>query len=215
MTLPPYLIHKVKSCNSANCYDFRNQVEVMNHMGTVKIQTKKLLLRRFTERDALAAFNNWTSDEKVTEFLRWPAHKSIETTENILNEWINCYKNNDFYQWAIVLKEYGDEPIGTISVVDKNERLDIVHIGYCIGSKWWNQGITSEAFTGIIPFLFDEVKVNRIESQHDPNNPNSGKVMVKCGLKYEGTLRQTDFSNKGIVDASMYSLLANEYYATK
>jgi len=187
----------------------------MNHTGTFKIETKRLLLRQFTESDASAAFNNWTSDEKVTEFLRWPTHKSIEITESILKEWINFYKNKDFYQWAIVFKEYGDEPIGTISVVDKNERLNIVHIGYCIGSKWWNQDITSEAFSGIIPFLFDEVRVNRIESQHDPNNPNSGKVMIKCGLKYEGTLRQADFSNKGIVDASMYSLLASEYYATK
>ena len=187
----------------------------MNHMGTVMLETKRLLLRRFKEGDAGAAYNNWTSDDKVTEFLRWPSHKSLEITESILKEWIDLYKNNDFYQWAIILKEYGDEPIGNISVVDKNEKLNIVHIGYCIGSKWWNQGITSEAYSGIIPFLFDEVKVNRIESQHDPNNPNSGKVMIKCGLKYEGTLRQADFSNQGIVDASMYSLLASEYYATK
>lgn len=187
----------------------------MNHMGTFKIETERLLLRQFTERDASAAFNNWTSDEKVTEFLRWPTHKSIEITERVIKEWVSLYKNKDFYQWSIVFKEYGDEPIGTISIVDKNDSLNIVHIGYCIGSKWWNQGITSEAFSGIIPFLFDEVKVNRIESQHDPNNPNSGKVMIKCGLKYEGTLRQADFSNKGIVDASMYSLLASEYYATK
>ena len=185
----------------------------MNHMGTVSIETKRLLLRQFTERDGMAAFKNWTSDDKVTEFLRWPAHKSIDITERILKEWISSYRNKDFYQWAIVLKEFGDEPIGTISVVDRNERVNSVHIGYCIGSKWWNQGITSEAFSGIIPFLFNEVKVNRIESQHDPNNLNSGKVMLKCGLKYEGTLRQADFSNKGIVDASMYSLLASEYYA--
>lgn len=184
----------------------------MNHMGTIEIETKRLLLRRFKEGDAVAAFRNWTNDEKVTEFLRWPTHNSIEVTEGILKEWIASYSNKDFYQWAMVLKEYNNEPIGTISVVDKNEKLDIVHIGYCIGSKWWNQGITSEAFSGIIPFLFDEVKVNRIESQHDPSNPNSGKVMEKCGLKYEGTLRQADFSNKGIVDASMYSILANEHY---
>ena len=187
----------------------------MNHMGTVEIETERLLLRKFTECDTLAAYNNWTSDEKVTEFLRWPTHNSIDITKNILLEWINNYEKKDFYQWAIVLKEYGDEPIGTISIVDKNEKLDIVHIGYCIGSKWWNKGITSEAFLGIIPFLFNEVKVNRIESQHDPNNPNSGKVMIKCGLTYEGTLRKADFSNKGIVDASIYSLLASEYYLTK
>lgn len=187
----------------------------MNQLGTVTIETKRLLLRQFTQSDAPAAFRNWTSDEAVTEFLRWPAHASVEVTQSILQEWINDYPNKDFYQWAIVLKENGDEPIGTISVVDQNEKLNIVHIGYCIGRKWWNLGITSEAFSGIIPFLFDEVKVNRIESQHDPRNPNSGKVMMKCGLKYEGTLRQADSSNKGIVDAAMHSLLAEEYYAAK
>ncbi len=184
----------------------------MNHLGTVQLETERLLLRRFIENDIEAAFNNWTSDEKVTEFLRWPTHRSIEVTKRVLHEWIKSYEDKEFYQWAIVLKTQGDEPIGTISVVDQNERLDLVHIGYCIGSKWWNHGITSEAFMGIIPFLFDEVKVRRIESQHDPNNPNSGKVMTKCGLKYEGTLRQADFSNKGIVDAAIYGLLADEYY---
>lgn len=187
----------------------------MNHKGTIKIETKRLLLRQFEETDAKAVYQNWTSDDNVTEFLRWPTHKSIEITEGILKEWVSLYKNNDFYQWAITLKEYGDEPIGTISVVDKNESLNIVHIGYCIGSKWWSRGITSEAFSGIIPFLFEEVKANRIEAQCDPNNSNSRRVMMKCGLKYEGTLRQADVSNKGIVDASMYSILASEYYAAK
>ena len=135
-------------------------------------------------------------------------------TERVLDDWIAGYESPDFYQWAVVLKSIG-EPIGTISVVDKNERLDIVHIGYCIGSKWWHMGITSEAFSAIIPFLFNEVGVNRIESQHDPNNPNSGRVMTKCGLKYEGKLRRADFSNQGIVDACMYSLLRDEYIGSK
>ena len=186
----------------------------MNHKGTIKIETERLILRRFTMKDAEAMFNNWASDEKVTEFLRWPVHQTMDITKKVLQEWVKSYKNDDFYLWAIVLKELR-EPIGSISVVGKNEKLDIVHIGYCIGSKWWHQGITTEAFSAIIPFLFEEVKVHRIEAQHDPNNPNSGKVMLKCGLKYEGTLRQADFSNKGIVDASIYSLLASEYYARK
>ncbi|ODU54865.1 MAG: GNAT family N-acetyltransferase [Clostridium sp. SCN 57-10] len=185
----------------------------MHHIGTVAIETKRLLLRRFTEVDATPAFRNWTSDEKVTEFLRWPTHQSVEITERVLKEWVAGYARDDFYQWAIVLKEQGDEPLGTISVVGQNETLHSMHIGYCIGSKWWGQGITSEAFAAIIPVLFDEVKVNRIESQHDPRNPGSGKVMTKCGLRYEGTLREADFSNCGIVDAAMYSLLAREYRA--
>lgn len=182
----------------------------MEHKGTKTIETERLLLRQFNKNDVEAMFNNWESDSRVTEFLRWQTAVDISEAEAVLSDWIRGYENNDFYQWAIVLKEIG-EPIGSISVVGKNEQLDIVHIGYCIGSKWWHKGITSEAFQAIIQFFFEEVGVNRIESQHDPNNPNSGKVMQKCGLIYEGTLRQADWSNKGIVDACMYSLLKSEW----
>ncbi len=182
----------------------------MEHKGTVRIETERLILRRFVRDDAPAAFKNWESDDRVTEFLTWPTYHDMRDTERIIDEWIASYKGLSFYQWAIELKEIG-EPIGSISVVDQDERTKKVHIGYCIGSRWWRLGITTEAFRGIIPFFFDEVKVNRIESRHDPNNPHSGDVMKKCGLKYEGTLRQADWNNKGIVDTCMYGLLKNEW----
>ncbi|WP_195986230.1 GNAT family N-acetyltransferase [Clostridium sp. D33t1_170424_F3] len=183
----------------------------MEHKGTIRIETKRLLLRPFVIEDIQPAFYNWTSDDRVTEFLRWPTHQNSMITERVLKDWIANYKNDSFYQWAIILKEI-NEPIGTISVVDMDERINKVHIGYCIGRRWWNTGYTSEAFSNIIPFLFNDVKVERIESQHDPNNPNSGKVMEKCGLIYEGNLRKSDWSNKGIVDACMYGLVAEDYY---
>ncbi|NLP16156.1 MAG: GNAT family N-acetyltransferase [Clostridiales bacterium] len=186
----------------------------MNHKGTKTIETERLILRKFTKDDIGPVYNNWTSDEAVTKYLRWPTHKDMSVTEKVINEWIAAYENPSYYQWAIELKSIG-KPIGAISVVDMNEKLDIVHIGYCIGSKWWHKGITSEAFSAIIPFLFEEVGVNRIETQHEPNNPHSGNVMKKCGLKYEGTLRQADFNNQGVVDACMYSLLREEYFTRK
>lgn len=183
----------------------------MEHKGTIKIETQRLILRPFTKEDIEPAYRNWTSDDKVTEFLRWPTHKEVSVTAEVIQDWMNHYSEKTYYQWAIVVKDLG-EPIGTISVVEMQEETSKVHIGYCIGSKWWNRGYTSEAFRAIIPFLFDEVKVQRIEAQHDPNNENSGKVMKSCGLVYEGTLRKADTNNRGIVDASMYSLLAEDYY---
>ncbi len=182
----------------------------MEHKGTKNIETERLVLRRFNINDSQAMFKNWESDSKVTKFLQWKPATHIDEVQEILSEWIQGYEKLDFYQWAIVLKELR-EPIGSIGVVGKNEKTDMVHIGYCIGSKWWHRGITSEAVKAIIPFLFEEVGVNRIEAQHDPNNPNSGLVMKKCGMKYEGTLRQADWNNKGIVDACVYSLLREEW----
>lgn len=182
----------------------------MNHLGTKVIKTDRLVLRKFTQNDITSSFTNWCSDDNVTKYLIWPTHTNLQITKNVLSDWIKSYDNSDFYQWAIVLEEI-NEPIGTISVVGINNNVNSVTIGYCIGSKWWNKGFVSEAFNSIISFMFEEVKVNRIESHHDPKNPNSGKVMLKCGLKYEGTLRQSNYNNQGIVDSSYYSILASEY----
>lgn len=182
----------------------------MNHQGTKTITTARLILRKFELTDAEAAFRNWTSDARVTEFLRWKTHTDLSVTERVIGDWVAESEQPDFYQWAIVLKELG-EPIGTISVVGINEDLGILHIGYCIGSRWWHRGITAEAFAAVIDFLFGEIGANRIEAWHDPANPHSGGVMKKCGLRYEGTLRQVDFSNRGIVDACVYGILKSDW----
>jgi ribosomal-protein-alanine N-acetyltransferase len=183
----------------------------MNHLGTKELETNRLILRRLDLSDAEAIFRNWASDSEVTKYLTWPTHKDISVTEYVLKEWISQYNDDKFYLWAIVLKPNGNEPIGTISITRMDENIKMVHVGYCIGKKWWHQGITSEALSALIRFFFKEVKVNRIEARYDPRNPKSGKVMEKCGLKYEGTIKQGDWSNQGICDYSMYGLVAEDY----
>ena len=138
----------------------------------------------------------------------------MSVSEYIINSWIPLYDKPDYYHWAIVLKEIG-EPIGTIAAVEQRDDTKMVHIGYCIGQKWWRKGVTSEALKELIRFFFEEINVNRIESRHDPRNPNSGKVMMKHGLKYEGTMRQSDINNQGICDATYYALLAEDYFVGK
>jgi aminoglycoside 6'-N-acetyltransferase I len=63
-----------------------------------------------------------------------------------------------------------------------------------------------------VRFFFEDVGVNRIESRHDPRNPNSGKVMQKAGLRYEGTSLESDWNNQGICDAANYAILAKDYF---
>ncbi|NLK99763.1 MAG: N-acetyltransferase, partial [Clostridiales bacterium] len=49
----------------------------MKDKGTKTIETERLILRRFTKEDICSVYRNWTSDELVTEYLRWPTHKDI------------------------------------------------------------------------------------------------------------------------------------------
>ena len=140
----------------------------------------------------------------------WPAHADVDVSREVLKDWVSSYMQKDYYQWAIVLKENGNDPIGSISAVKVNDDIDMVHIGYCMGRDWWHQGIMSEALQAVMDFFFDKVGANRIESRHDPRNPHSGMVMKKCGMKYEGTMRSSDRNNQGICDASWYALLRSE-----
>lgn len=182
----------------------------MEHLGTKQIETERLNLRPFVMEDAEAMYRNWASDPEVTKFLSWPAYQSVDTAYEILDIWTKQYSDNTFYQWAIELKEIG-EVIGSISVVNFDDRVDMVEIGFCVGKAYWGRGIMTEAFQAVIDFLFGEVGVQRIEAGHDPNNPASGAVQRKCGLKYEGTLRRSIRSNQGITDKVVLSILKEEW----
>lgn len=182
----------------------------MKNCGTQRIETDRLILRRYVIEDADAMYKNWASDSEVTKFLTWQPHSSVEVSRGIIENWLKEYSDEKYYQWAIVLKDNGNEPIGDISVVHMKEDISMVHIGYCLGRAWWRRGIMSEALKAVTDFMFDTVEVNRVEARHDPRNPNSGKVMQKCGMKYEGTLRSADRNNQGICDACYYALLRSE-----
>ena len=183
---------------------------MLTHKGTQTIETSRLILRRAIREDAEPMFRNWASDPEVTKFLTWPAHSSIAVSEMVIGSWRQEYEKENYYQWMIVLKEL-DEPIGSISVVRQNDRVEEAEIGYCIGSQWWHRGIMTEALSAVIAYLFDEVGVNRIAARHDPNNPHSGGVMRKCGRKYEGTHRAGDRNNQGICDAAQYAMTRSDW----
>lgn len=65
----------------------------MKHKGTKYIETERLILRPFTMEDTSAMYKNWASDEDVTKFLMWPAHKDVSISENVLKEWTKNYQD--------------------------------------------------------------------------------------------------------------------------
>ena len=183
---------------------------MMIHTGTQSLQPDRLILRPLIIQDAPAKFQNWASDPDVCRYLTWPCHTSPDVSRMVLTDWVREYEKDNFYQWAIVLKSSG-QPIGSISGLHPNDLTQSVEIGYCIGKPWWHQGIMAEALGAVIAYLIEEVGFSRVYARHDPNNPNSGAVMRKCGMIYEGTHRQADWNNSGICDSAYYAILACEH----
>lgn len=183
----------------------------MHHIGTQTLETERLILRKTLPGDAEPMFRNWANDPRVTKFLTWEPYESVEQLQSSYHQYLlDNADNPEFYDWKIVLKSL-NEPIGAIGVVDKHDDIEEAIIGYCLGFQWWRQGIMSEAFAAVIRFLFEEVGFNRIASHHDVRNPNSGGVMKKCGLQFEGTFRQAGRNIQGICDISQYAILREDF----
>ena len=181
----------------------------MKHTGTKTIETARLTLRRLELADAEMMFCNWASDDKVTQFLRWDAHKTIDETKNMIQQWIHRCQFDSTYYWGIYLKN--GEMIGSIGITIISECDLKGELGYKIGSRWWNQGYSSEAARAVINYMFCNTDIERIDAFCSVENPASKKVMEKVGMHYEGFLQHYYKTRDGFHDCTLYGIIRNEW----
>ena len=189
----------------------------MIHKGTVTLETERLILRRFIKDDLEQIFLNCWSDLEVWKWTNYEPMNSIDdvlTLNNIFTDyWFSKYEKSDYYNWAIQIKST-DEVIGRVrggAGTRMDERIGQIELAYELGQKWWSQGFMTEAVKKIIDFFFNEIGYNRIHAAHAHENPASGRVMQKCGMIYEGTMRQAVKQNNGLFDKVNYAILADDY----
>lgn len=184
---------------------------MLNHLGTITLETDRLILRAFKIEDTKDMYTNWATDHEVCKFLSWKPHQNIEETKQVISTWIEAYSKASNYNWVIELKESG-EAIGGISVVSLEEKHENCSIGYNLSRSHWNKGITTEALKAVIRYLITEVQFNRIEARFDTHNGASGEVMKKSGMHYEGTLRQIKYrAGTGFYDSGIYAILKGDF----
>ena len=187
----------------------------MKFIGTKTLETDRLILRRATLADADAAYQSWCTSDVVSKYVMWEKHKSIEETRAIYAKWLEAYQDLDTYRWIAELKDTG-EVIGTIDISKKFLPYGTCEVGYCYAEKYWSQGYGTEILTRVIKFLFEECDADIIVGEHMDNNPASGRVMAKSGLKYETKLRERINDKMGRKnDLIVYSLTNKEYFEEK
>lgn len=166
----------------------------MKHTGTIELDTKRLLLRRFYREDADACFNNWMADEEVYEFL-----SAGPKDRNYIEEWLSyadeVYAKNDTYYWAIVEKESG-KAVGEIFVNDYSEKNRVAELWWTVGPRFKGKGYATEAAKAIVSHLFNEVGFHRVWAKCVDGNIGSERVMQKCGMGREGVMREYFYDDK-------------------
>lgn len=144
-----------------------------------RIETERLILRPVSLMDA-ADMNIFAGDEETTSFV-YEKHEDLESTRRVI---ANYFMKEPFGKYGIELKAT-KRLIGTIDLrVDESKTTG--ELGYVLNREYWNQGYTSEASIALLYLAFDKMKLIRVNALHDENNPASGGVMKKIGMREEG-----------------------------
>lgn len=169
-------------------------------MNTPTLKTERLILRKFTENDLNDIYRIF-SDVDVNRFLPWFPLRTIEEAKIFyIERYEKKYKQEKAYNYAICLRK-NNRPIGYINV-SMDESYDF---GYGLSKEFWSKGIVTEASKAVIQQL-KTYGIPYITATHDVNNPRSGEVMKKLGMKYQYSYEEQWQPKDILVTFRMYQL---------
>ena len=162
-------------------------------MLSPKLETERLILRRYNESD-LNAFYEILHDDRLHEYIPFPDL----TLEQELEYIRNCMKDvetDKCEKWAIVLKE-NNETLGNISVNTIVKKHNYCDVGYVIRYDYWGKGYATEALKVVSDYLLDS-GYHLVECTCNELNKQSSRVMEKAGFKKDGTIPNRRLNKDG------------------
>lgn len=125
---------------------------------------------------------------------------------------INAMESGEFVRFGLV-KQDNAGLIGTCTLFHLDAQCRRAEIGYALLPEYWGRGYMQEALKPLIQFGFDELSLNRIEADVDPENFPSIKALERFGFQREGYLRERWIVNGVKADTVLLGLLLLDWKA--
>ncbi|HYF15529.1 MAG TPA: GNAT family N-acetyltransferase [Phycisphaerales bacterium] len=175
------------------------------------ITTERLQLRQPTETDApaIAAAAN---DERIARMtLRLPYPYTIDDARKWIAMVADGLATGNACMALITLRE-GGAVAGAVGL-EINTDHQRAELGYWIAREHRNQGYATEASVALVRHGFTKLGLRRVHSCHYAANPESGRVILKTGLKPEGVQRGHALRMGAVHDVVQYGVLRDEWLA--
>ena len=161
----------------------------------VVLETKRLLLRHFTEADA----ESFLLMEKEPDHLRYAGRKPLADIDAYRNKIRTTFlpyydKPGGFGAWVIVERTNG-EFVGRFSLrpaLDSNEAAEMgytsddVELGYGLRKSSWGKGYATEVAQALVRRAFTEMGAISLVACVTIDNVASVRVLEKAGLRRAG-----------------------------
>lgn len=182
----------------------------MEYAAFENLETPQLLLRKLNRNDVPSYFERLGSSLKVTEYMLWSPHKDISESDASIQKVLKRYEQGKCYRWGIERKA-DHSLIGIIELLRFDEMESTCSFAYMLGADFWGRGYGTEAVKAVFGFAFDKLKISAILADHFADNPASGAVMRKVGMKYIRTIPEKYEKYGKKLDAEEYRITASQW----
>lgn len=171
------------------------------------LKTENFVIRAFERKD-LELFAQYRSQERVAKYQSW--------TDFTYQDAIELFKRMDYstfgtegnwYQLAIIAKKT-NELVGDLAVhfIDQDQ----VEIGFTVSPQHQGKLVATEAVSGFLGYVFEELNKHRVVATTDVKNTASYRLLEKLGFRREGHFIQNIFFKGAWGDEYQYALLRSE-----
>ena len=169
------------------------------------LKTDRLILRPLKVEDAASIFE-YAKNPQVSKYTLWDHHQTIDDSlDYIKNYAFHYYSRNEPEPYGIALKGHPEKIIGTVGCFWISKTSKCMELAYALSEDYWGQGLTAEASKALMDFCFKEFGLKRIQAHYKKENTQSGRVMEKVGMTFEGTLKSAKFHRDRFWDMTIYA----------
>ena len=188
-------------------------IAIQSLLSRKKLTGNKVFLRPPKRRDAL----KWQKLRLSSKKFLTPWEPEWDAGSCSRRAYLRYLKNSNYlanmdraYSF-LIFKNEDKVLLGGINIGNVRRGVSqSASIGYWIGEKYAKNGYMLEAIETLLPSLFVDLRLNRIEAATLEENIASRNLLKKIGFKKEGILRKYLKINGNWRDHVIYGLLQND-----
>lgn len=175
----------------------------------IEFETNRLKLRRFKDED-LEFFYQYRANPDVAKFQGWQNY-TYEQAITFIGKQKTAIPNipDTWLQVAIEHKE-SNSLIGDFGIHTLKSPINTIEVGFTLDPSYQKQGYASEAFKGLIHYLFNVLHKEKIQAIAVEQNDASIKLLKRMGFRQVKKIENSHFKDE-IVNEFVFELTKNEW----
>jgi len=172
---------------------------------------KQVVLREICEADAEPLFDLVSSAE-VSRFISAPP-SSVERFEQFVELATSQREAGSHICYVVTIRGF-ETAIGLFQIREIEPGFEVAEWGFALGSAFWGTGIFREAAELVLEFVFNTLRVHRLEARAAVRNGRGNSALRKMGAVQEGILRKSFKRDGKYVDQALHAIVAEDWRAT-